>query len=61
MALVNHTVILDTDFLSAFLKIERLPLIREFYQVETVYIPAAVYQEVAAGEQFPRLQWLIIL
>ncbi|MGK7904068.1 MAG: hypothetical protein AB4352_22190 [Hormoscilla sp.] len=52
---MNLTIILDTDFLSAFLKIERLPLIRELYQVEALYIPAAVYQEVAAGEQLPRL------
>jgi hypothetical protein len=48
-------VILDTDFLSAFLKIERLPLIRDLYQVTTVSIPTAVYQEVALTDLLPRL------
>jgi len=29
------TIILDTDFLSSFLKIGRCDLIRAFYQIET--------------------------
>ncbi len=48
-------VILDADFLSAFLKIERLHLIRVFYQVQSVYVPPAVYREVAVTDLLPRL------
>jgi len=29
-------IVLDTDFLSSFLKIDRLQLVRDFYQVETL-------------------------
>lgn len=49
------TVILDTDFLSAFLKIERMSLIREFYQVASLYVPPAVYREVAVTDLLPHL------
>jgi len=48
-------VILDTDFLSAFLKIEQVPLIRSFYQVDTVLVPFAVYREIAVTALLPRL------
>lgn len=49
-------IILDTDFLSVFLKkIECLPLIRALYQVITVSIPSAVYQEMALTDLLPRL------
>ena len=41
------TILLDTDFLSSFLKIERCDLIRSFYQVEQATIPAAVHRELA--------------
>jgi len=41
------TVILDTDFLSSFLKIGRCDLIRTFYQVEQALVPAAVHRELA--------------
>lgn len=41
------TVILDTDFLSSFLKIDRCPLIRTFYQIDQAFIPAAVHRELA--------------
>jgi predicted nucleic acid-binding protein len=44
---VSVVVILDSDFLSAFLKIEQMPLIRSLYQVETVVVPPAVYREIA--------------
>ncbi|RLC74079.1 MAG: hypothetical protein DRI61_17250 [Chloroflexi bacterium] len=40
-------VILDTDFLSAFLKIGRLNLVREFFKEATLVIPVEVAQEVA--------------
>lgn len=52
------TVILDTDFLSAFLKIERVPLIRSFYQVETLLAPPAVHREIAVTNLLPRLAGL---
>ena len=41
------TVIFDTDFLSSFLKIDRCPLIRAFYQIDQAFIPAAVHRELA--------------
>jgi predicted nucleic acid-binding protein len=41
------TIILDTDFLSSFLKIGRCDLIRALYQVERVLIPVAVHRELA--------------
>ena len=41
------TVILDTDFLSSFLKIDRCSLIQTFYQVDQALIPAAVHRELA--------------
>ena len=52
---MTAVVILDADFLSALLKIERLPLVREFYQVEQLIIPPAVYREVAVTPLFPLL------
>lgn len=42
--MTNYTIVLDADFLSAFLKIERMSLIREFYQVTLLYVPPAVYR-----------------
>ena len=41
------TVILDTDFLSSFLKIERCGLIRAFYANARIVIPLAVHRELA--------------
>ncbi len=43
----DRVVILDTDFLSSFLKIGKLSLIRDFFEVEKLYIPAAVFSEIA--------------
>ena len=54
-------VLLDTDFLSAFLKIERLSLVKDFYQVEVLLIPAAVYNELSVtslGESLAKLPWI---
>ncbi|MCK5661591.1 MAG: hypothetical protein KAH86_09535 [Methanosarcinales archaeon] len=39
-------VVLDADFLSSFLKIGRVDLIREFFNVESVSIPLAVFTEI---------------
>jgi len=52
---VNPTVLLDADFLSAFLKINRLDLIRRFYSVERTYVTPAVYRELAQTSLLPRL------
>lgn len=37
------TVILDTDFLSSFLKIGQCDLIQNFYQADQTFIPLAVH------------------
>lgn len=52
---MSTVVILDADFLSAFLKIERLSLLLSFYQVERLHIPAAVYRELAVTNLLPSL------
>ena len=49
------TVLVDTDFLSSFLKVGRCELIRSLYQVEQVLIPAAVYRELAQTDLLTRL------
>ena len=41
------TIICDTDFLSSFLKIERLELVRDLFKAKNLYIPVAVLKEVA--------------
>lgn len=43
----NRAVLIDADFLSSFLKIGRLALIRDFFRVDKLYIPAAVFSEIA--------------
>ena len=49
------TVILDTDFLSSFLKIDRCDLIRSLFQVEEAFIPAAVFRELAQTDLLTQL------
>lgn len=49
------TVVLDADFLSSFLKIDRLELVREYFQVETLHLPMAVFREVSVTRLLPRL------
>lgn len=43
----DRVVVLDSDFLSSFLKIGKLALIRDFFGVEKLYIPVAVFSEIA--------------
>lgn len=43
----DKVVVLDADFLSSFLKIGKLSLIRDFFGVEKLHIPAAVFGEIA--------------
>lgn len=40
-------IICDTDFLSSFLKIERLELVKDLFKEENLYIPVAVLAEIA--------------
>ena len=54
-------VILDADFLSAFLKIDQLPLVRDLYPAARVLVPPAVYREVSQTDLVPKLaalSWL---
>jgi predicted nucleic acid-binding protein len=44
---LSLSIILDTDFLSAFLKVGRLLLVKDFYQVEFLLIPSAVHSELS--------------
>ncbi len=52
---MRRVVILDSDFLSAFLKIEQMPLIRDLYQVAKLTVPPAVYREIALTNLLTRL------
>jgi len=40
-------VVLDADFLSSFLKIDRLALVQDYYRSEALLIPPAVHREVS--------------
>ena len=44
---MSLTIFLDADFLSAFLKIGQLHLAKDFYGVEVLMVPVAVYREVS--------------
>ncbi|MES1241407.1 MAG: hypothetical protein ABUT39_07295 [Acidobacteriota bacterium] len=60
---MTRAVILDTDFLSAFLKIGRLELVRDFYGVETLIVPAAVVAELSRTpllDDLARIAWIRI-
>ena len=52
---MSSTVILDTDFLSAFLKIDRLSLVKGLYQAEQLLVPPAVYREASQTSLLQRL------
>lgn len=61
---MSQFVVIDADFLSAFLKIERLPLIVQFYQIDEIVLAPAVYREVAQTTLLPALsvlKWIRIL
>lgn len=40
-------IVCDTDFLSSFLKINRLEMVKDLFKEENLYIPAAVLGEIA--------------
>lgn len=48
-------IILDTDFLSAFLKIGHLGTVRDFYKVDYLLVPTAVYREISQTDLLPVL------
>jgi len=52
---LNQGVVLDSDFFSSFLKIDRLHLVKEFYKAEALQIPPAVYIEVRLTRFFSSL------
>ena len=52
---MTPAIILDTDFLSSFLKIDQLPLVRDFYGTEKLLVPPAVYREVSLTDFLPKL------
>lgn len=54
-------VIIDCDFLSSFLKIDRIDLVRNFYQVSEIYTTPAVITELSKTPLINRLpEWLKI-
>ncbi|HZQ09156.1 MAG TPA: hypothetical protein VFD70_21440 [Anaerolineae bacterium] len=58
------TIILDADFLSSFLKIQRISLVREFYQNSRILLSEAVYREIARTSlltELVRVTWLEIV
>jgi len=58
---LSLSIILDTDFLSAFLKVGRLFLVKDFYQVEFLLVPPAVHRELSAtslNEDLAKLSWV---
>jgi len=58
---MQAAVVLDTDFLSAFLKIDLLSLVRDFYAVEVLLVPPAVFREVSCTqlvESLAALSWV---
>jgi predicted nucleic acid-binding protein len=50
-----QAIVLDSDFLSAFLKIERLPLVRDFFGADVLFVPPAVYREISLTDLLSRL------
>ncbi len=44
----DKIIILDTDFLSSFLKIGKLNLVKDFFNVEFLHIPVGVLREISA-------------
>jgi predicted nucleic acid-binding protein len=52
---LSLTIVVDADFLSAFLKIDRLELVKDFYEVTSLRVPPAVYKEVGVTDLVSRL------
>jgi predicted nucleic acid-binding protein len=52
---LSPAIVLDADFLSAFLKIDQLSLVRDFYGASILRVPPAVYREVSMTSLVARL------
>lgn len=48
-------IILDTDFLSSFLKIDKLDLVKDFFGEDFLYIPLSVLKEISQTELISNL------
>ncbi len=48
-------IILDTDFLSSFLKIDKLDLVKDFFGEDLLYIPLSVLKEISQTELISNL------
>jgi len=48
-------VVIDTDFLSSFLKIGRINLVKNFFNVDCVSIPLAVFTEIGKTDLVDKL------
>ena len=51
----NLDVVIDTDFLSSFLKIGRVRLVKDFFNVDCVSIPLAVFTEIGKTDLVDKL------
>lgn len=58
---MTPVVILDAHFLSSFLKIDQMSLIRDFYQDAKVLVPPAVYREVSQTDLVPQSHGYIFI
>jgi predicted nucleic acid-binding protein len=53
----------DTDFLSSFLKIGQLEVVRDFYRTEHLFIASGVYQELSRTDLVTKVDdraWIIV-
>ena len=58
------SVILDTDFLSSFLKIQKPNLIKDFFGVDELIIPTAVFREISMTKLISNLikiRWIKVV
>lgn len=56
-------VVLDSDFLSSFLKIDQLHRARDYFEAEVLHLPTAVFREVSVTRllsRMTRIPWLEI-
>ena len=44
------SIVIDTDFVSSFIRIGRLGSVREFYGVSRVFLASAVRRELSAAD-----------
>lgn len=51
----NLDIVIDTDFLSSFLKIGRVGLVKDFFNVDYISIPLAVFTEIGKTDLVDKL------